>query len=51
MKGARFKIKYIVEKSTANGAKRYEVNAQAYLHLIKDHTDYLHLMSNTEEAV
>ena len=51
MKGARFKIKYIVERQTENGAKTYEVNEQAYLHLLKDHRDYLHLMSNTEEAI
>ena len=51
MKGARFRVKYIVERQLSNGAKKYEVNEQAYLHLLKDHKDYLHLMSNTEEAV
>ena len=51
LKGARFKIKYIVERRLDDGAKRYEVNEQAYLHLLKDHKDYLHLMGNTEEAV
>lgn len=50
LKGAQFKIKYIVERVTDSG-KRYEVNEQAYLHLLKDHKDYLHLMGNTEEAV
>ena len=50
LKGAQFKIKYIVERVTDSG-KKYEVNEQAYLHLLKDHKDYLHLMSNTEEAV
>ena len=51
LKGARFKIKYITEKVKEDGAKTYEVNEQAYLHLLKDHKDYLHLMGNTEEAV
>lgn len=51
MKGARFKIKYIIERQFQNGTKTYEVNEQAYLHLLKDHRDYLHLMGNTEEAV
>ena len=51
LKGAQFKVKYIVEKKFENGTKRYEVNEQAYLHLLKDHRDYLKLMSNTEEAV
>jgi len=51
LKGARFKVKYIVERQLENGAKKYEVNEQAYLHLLKDHRDYLHLMDNTEEAV
>ena len=51
MKGAQFKIKYIVERQFENGNKHYEVNEQAYLHLLKDHRDYLHLMDNTEEAV
>ena len=50
LKGAQFKTKYILEKQ-AEGGKRYEVNEQAYLHLLKDHKDYLHLMDNTEEAV
>lgn len=50
LKGAQFKVKYIVERITDSG-KRYEVNEQAYLHLLKDHKDYLHLMGNTEEAV
>ena len=51
LKGARFKIKYITERIKEDGAKTYEVNEQAYLHLLKDHKDYLHLMGNTEEAV
>jgi len=51
MKGAQFKIRYIVERPHEDGSKTYEVNEQAYLHLIKDHKDYLHLMNNTEEAV
>ena len=51
MKGARFKVKYIVERQFENGTKKYEVNEQAYLHILKDHRDYLQLMSNTEEAV
>lgn len=51
LKGARFKVKYIIERQLADGAKKYEVNEQAYLHLLKDHKDYLHLMGNTEEAV
>lgn len=51
MKGAQFKVKYIVERKLEDGSKRYEVNEQAYLHLLKDHKDYLALMSNTEEAV
>ena len=51
MKGAQFKIKYILEKQSDTGAKSYVVNEQAYLHLLKDHKDYLHLMGNTEEAV
>lgn len=51
LKGAQFKIKYINERKHENGSKSYEVNEQAYLHLIKDHKDYLHLMGNTEEAV
>lgn len=51
MKGAKFKVKYILERPTADGNKKYEVNEQAYLHLLKDHKDYLHLMGNTEEAV
>ena len=51
LKGAQFKIKYIVEKKRDDGSKTYEVNEQAYLHLLKDHKDYLHLMGNTEEAV
>lgn len=51
LQGAQFKIKYIVERQLENGSKRYEVNEQAYLHLLKDHKDYLHLMSNTENAV
>lgn len=51
LKGARFKIKYITERLKDDGSKTYEVNEQAYLHLLKDHKDYLHLMGNTEEAV
>ena len=51
MKGARFKVKYITERQKQDGTKTYEVNEQAYLHLLKDHKDYLHLMSNTDEAV
>ena len=51
MKGAQFKIKYILEKQSDTGAKSYVVNEQAYLHLLKDHKDYLHLMGNTEAAV
>ena len=51
LKGARFKVKYIVERQLENGSKKYEVNEQAYLHLLKDHRDYLHLMGNTEEAI
>ena len=51
MKGARFKVKYILERQLEDGTKKYEVNEQAYLHLLKDHRDYLHLMGNTEEAV
>ena len=51
LKGAQFKVKYIIEKQFENGSKKYEVNEQAYLHLLKDHRDYLHLMQNTEEAV
>jgi hypothetical protein len=26
MKGARFRVKYIVERQLSNGAKKYEVN-------------------------
>ena len=51
LKGAQFKIRYITEHKKEDGTKTYEVNEQAYLHLIKDHKDYLHLMGNTEEAV
>ena len=51
LKGARFKVKYITERLKDDGTKMYEVNEQAYLHLLKDHKDYLHLMGNTEEAV
>ena len=51
LKGAQFKIHYITEKIKEDGAKTYEVNEQAYLHLLKDHKDYLHLMNNTDEAV
>ena len=51
MKGARFKIRYIVERQFQNGTKSYEVNEQAYLHLLKDHRDYLQLISNPEEAI
>ena len=51
LKGAQFKIKYINERKHDDGSKTYEVNEQAYLHLLKDHKDYLHLMGNTEEAV
>ena len=51
LKGAQFKVKYITERMRENGSKIYEVNEQAYLHLLRDHKDYLHLMGNTEEAV
>ena len=51
LKGARFKVKYITERLHEDGAKTYEVNEQAYLHLLRDHKDYLHLMNNTEDAV
>ena len=51
LKGAQFKVRYITEHKHEDGSKSYEVNEQAYLHLIKDHKDYLHLMGNTEEAV
>ncbi len=51
LKGAQFKVRYISERLHQDGTKSYEVNEQAYLHLIKDHKDYLHLMGNTEEAV
>lgn len=51
MKGAQFKIKYILEHQKESGEKYYEVNEQAYLHLLRDHQDYLHLMNNTEEAI
>ena len=51
LKGAQFKVRYINERIHEDGSKTYEVNEQAYLHLIKDHKDYLHLMGNTEEAV
>ena len=51
LKGAQFKIHYINERRRTDGTKSYEVNEQAYLHLLKDHKDYLHLMGNTEEAV
>ena len=51
LKGAQFKVKYITERVKDDGSKAYEVNEQAYLHLLKDHKDYLHLMGNTEEAV
>ena len=51
LKGAQFKVRYINERVHDDGSKSYEVNEQAYLHLIKDHKDYLHLMGNTEEAV
>lgn len=51
MKGARFKVKYIVEQPQEDGGKLYEVNEQAYLHLLRDHKDYLKLMGNTKEAV
>ena len=51
LKGAQFKVRYITERQHPNGAKTYEVNEQAYLHLLKNHKDYLHLMGNTEEAV
>lgn len=51
LKGAQFKVRYINEHKREDGSKVYEVNEQAYLHLIKDHKDYLHLMGNTEEAV
>ena len=51
LKGAQFKVRYITERLKEDGSKAYEVNEQAYLHLLKDHKDYLHLMNNTEEAV
>ena len=51
LKGAQFKVRYITERQLPDGSKTYEVNEQAYLHLLKDHRDYLHLMGNTEEAV
>ena len=51
LKGAQFKVRYINERSREDGSKIYEVNEQAYLHMLKDHKDYLHLMGNTEEAV
>ena len=51
LKGAQFKVRYITEHKREDGSKVYEVNEQAYLHLIKDHKDYLHLMGNTEEAI
>lgn len=51
LKGAQFKVRYITERLKDDGSKAYEVNEQAYLHLLKDHKDYLHLMNNTEEAV
>ena len=51
MKGAQFKIRYINERKHQDGSKTYEVNEQAYLHLLYDHKDYLQLMNNTEEAV
>lgn len=51
MKGAHFKIQYIIERQFQNGTKSYEVNEQAYLHLLKDHRDYLQLISNPDEAV
>ncbi len=51
LKGAQFKVKYINERPHEDGTKSYEVNEQAYLHLLRDHKDYLHLMGNTEEAI
>jgi hypothetical protein len=51
LKGAQFKVKYITERPHEDGTKSYEVNEQAYLHLLRDHKDYLHLMGNTEEAI
>ena len=51
MKGARFKVRYIVERQLQNGIKRYEVNEQAYLHLLRDHQDYLRLISNSNLAI
>ena len=51
LQGAQFKVRYITEHKRADGSKTYEVNEQAYLHLLKDHKDYLHLMGNTEEAI
>ena len=51
MKGAKFKVRYIVERQLQNGSKLYEVNEQAYLHLLKDHQNYLQLVDNTEQAV
>ena len=51
MKGAQFKIRYITEHVREDGTKAYEVNQQAYLHLLKDHNDYLRLMTNTEDAI
>ena len=40
-----------MERLREDGTKSYEVNEQAYLHLLKDHKDYLHLMGNTEAAI
>ena len=40
LKGAQFKVRYITEKKHDDGSKTYEVNEQAYLHLLKDHKDY-----------
>ena len=51
MKGARFKVRYIIEKQLSNGSKQYEVNEQAFLHLLRDHQDYLKLVNNPEKAI
>lgn len=51
LKGAQFKVRYITEHKCQDGSKTYQVNEQAYLHLLRDHHDYLRLMGNTEEAV
>ncbi len=51
IKGAKFKVRYIVERQFQNGIKYYEINEQAYLHLLKEHQDYLRLISNSNLAV